>query len=64
MHETRLLGELKKAQSAYALEALRRPVDRNEFEYGHRTGYIAGLERAIEVLLALLDDEKNGNNDL
>lgn len=64
MQEARLLGELKKAQTEYALEALRRPVNKTEFEYGHRTGYFAGLERAIEVLLALLDDEKNGNNDL
>lgn len=64
MIEARLLGLLKKAQADYALEALMRPNTKDEFEYGHRTGYVAGLERSIELLLAMLRDEEHGDKDL
>lgn len=62
--ETRLLGKLKAEQQNFALEALKRPVDRDAFEYGYRVGMVAGYEAAIKALLDLLDDERNDDRDL
>lgn len=62
--ESQLLNRLKADQQQFALEALKRPVERDAFEYGYRVGMIAGYEAAINVLLKLLDEEKNLDNDL
>jgi hypothetical protein len=62
--ETRLLNALKDEQQQFALQALKRPVERDAFEYGYRVGTIAGLESAINVLLKLVDEEKHVDNDL
>lgn len=59
-----LLNRLKAEQSTYALSALRSPGSRSEYEFGLRVGYVAGLERAIDILLHALDDERNGERDL
>lgn len=60
----RLLNALKAEQQSFALEALRKPQTRDTFEYGYRVGMVAGYEAAINVLLKLLDEEKNLDNDL
>lgn len=62
--EDRLLARLKNDQQSFAIEALRRPVDRDAFEYGYRVGVVAGYEAAITALLQLLDDERHGERDL
>lgn len=62
--EERLLGQLKSEQQSFALEALKRPVTRDAFEYGYRVGMVAGYEAAVNALLALLDEERNGDRDL
>jgi len=62
--ESKLLNLLKANQAEFALEALRRPQDRDTFEYGYRVGVVAGYEEAMNVLLNLLDEDKNGNFDL
>tara|TARA_B110000285_G_scaffold59695_1_gene68519 strand:- start:801 stop:998 length:198 start_codon:yes stop_codon:yes gene_type:complete len=62
--ESKLLNLLKANQAEFALEALRRPQDRDTFEYGYRVGVVAGYEAAMNVLLNLLDEDKNGNFDL
>ena len=62
--EDRMLSRLKAEQQQFALDALRRPVERDSFEYGYRVGVVAGYEAAINVLLNLLDDEKNNDRDL
>lgn len=62
--ETALLNKLKAEQAQFALDALRRPQNRDSFEYGYRVGTVNGYEAAINVLLSLLDEEKNGDNDL
>lgn len=58
--ETRLLNKLKAEQQEFAMNALKRPNERNAFEYGHRVGVMAGLESAIEIIINLLNEEKNG----
>ena len=60
----KLLNRLKAEQQQYALEALMRPIAKDAFEYGHRSGTVAGLEAAISILLTLINEEKYGNNDL
>lgn len=62
--ESKLLNRLKAQQQQFAVDALRRPQDRDAFEYGYRVGVVAGYEAAIDVLLKLLDEEKNSDNDL
>ena len=58
------LNRLKASQQTFALDALKRPQDRDTFEYGYRVGVVAGYDAAINVLLNILDEEKHGNNDL
>jgi hypothetical protein len=62
--ETQLLNQLKAQQQTFALDALRRPQARDTFEYGYRVGVVAGYEAAIDLLLKILDEEKNGDKDL
>ncbi len=62
--ETTLLNRLKAEQARFALEALKKPQNRDAFEYGHRVGVVDGLEQAVNVLLSLLDEEKNSDRNL
>lgn len=62
--ETKLLNRLKVEQQTFALTALKRPIERDAFEYGYRVGLVAGYEAAINVLLKLIDEEETGGNDL
>lgn len=62
--ESQLLNLLKANQAEFALEALKRPQDRDTFEYGYRVGMVAGYEAAIDVLLNLIDEDKHGRQDL
>ena len=62
--ETQLLTRLKEKQQQFALDALRRPQERNAFEYGYRVGMVAGYESAIDVLLSLIDEEQYGEKDI
>lgn len=62
--ETRLLNRLKVEQQTFAVDALKRPQERDSFEYGYRVGVVAGYEAAINVLLNLINEDINGDNDL
>ena len=62
--ETKLLNRLKESQLRYSIDSLKQPVQRDAFEYGHRTGVVAGYEAAINVLLQLIDEDKYRDNDL
>ena len=62
--ETLLLNRLKAAQTEFAVESLKRPQNRDAFEYGYRVGTVNGYEAAINVLLSILDEERNSDNDL
>lgn len=64
MVEARLLQRLRSEQQTFALEALKNPSDKTEFAFGWRCGCLHGLNRAEEILLSLLDEEKNGGPDL
>jgi len=48
----------------FSVDALKRPQERDAFEYGYRVGVVAGYEAAIGVLLKLIEEEKSGGNDL
>lgn len=64
MIETKLLNRLKAQQQQFSVDALKRPQERDAFEYGYRVGVVAGYEAAINALLSLLDEEKSKGNDL
>jgi len=64
MTEQALLQKLKAEQQGYALQALSFPNLKNEFEYGYRSGVVAGLEKAVEILLGALKDERDNDRDL
>ena len=63
MIESKLLNRLKAEQQQFSVDALRRPQERDAFEYGYRVGVVAGYEAAINALLKLLEEEKSGVND-
>ena len=62
--EAQLLNSLKAKQAEFALTALKQPQNRDTFEYGYRVGVVAGYEAAINVLLTILDEERNSDRDL
>ena len=64
MIEAKLLNRLKVEQQQFSVDALKRPQERDAFEYGYRVGVVAGYEAAINVLLKLMDEEKSKGNDL
>ncbi len=59
-----LLNRLKAEQQQYALEAMSRPIARDAFEYGYRSGVVAGLAAAEEILINLINEQKYGSDDL
>jgi hypothetical protein len=63
VNESKLLTYLKQAQLQFSVDALKRPQERDAFEYGYRVGVVAGYEAAIGVLLKLIEEEKSGGND-
>jgi hypothetical protein len=63
VNETKLLNLLKQSQFQFSVDALKRPQERDDFEYGYRVGVVAGYEAAIGVLLKLIAEEKSGGND-
>lgn len=64
MKEAKLLNRLKAEQQQFSVDALKRPQERDAFEYGYRVGVVAGYEAAINILLKLLEEERNGEKDL
>jgi hypothetical protein len=63
VNESKLLNLLKQAQLQFSVDALKRPQERDAFEYGYRVGVVSGYEAAISVLLKLIEEEKSGGND-
>lgn len=62
--EAQLLNRLKTAQTEFAVESLKRPQNRDAFEYGYRVGTVNGYEASINILLSILDEERNSDHDL
>ena len=60
----RLLASLKSQQQTFALESLKRPQNRDAFEYGYRVGVVAGYDAAIKLLLDLINEERHGERGL
>ena len=62
--ETKLLNRLKTAQGEFAMESMKRPQNRDAFEYGYRVGLVEGYEAASNVLINLISEDKYGERDL
>lgn len=59
MNIPRIIVQLQKEQAELAAASLRRPNARDSFEYGRVSGYYAGLERAIEIILSTMKEEED-----
>ena len=57
MNEGQLIHKLKEEQVRFALLAMQQPSNKDAFEYGHRVGFYAGLEKALAIITASLKDE-------
>lgn len=55
MDAERFIAAIKAEQAATALDGLLKPQARDAFQYGHHSGYVMGLERAITLLTDQLD---------
>jgi len=60
----KLLSRLKQSQQEFAVDALRRPQERDTFEYGYRVGVFAGYDAAIDVLIKSLNEENEIDSSL
>lgn len=61
MQDSAILNRLKHRQAQFALDSLRTPGDRSEYEFGYRVGVVAGYEKAMEEILALLKEERDND---
>ncbi len=55
----KILNLLTNAQHELAIAALRTPNSHDAFEYGRMVGMYAGVERAIEVILSTIKEDKD-----
>jgi hypothetical protein len=54
---------LRDEQEQHARQALERPQGRDDFEYGRVCGLYAGLVRAQQILLEIIDERNRRNAD-
>lgn len=59
--ETKILNLIKAEQREYAFEALLRPQAKDTFEYGYRSGVVAGLVAAENMLINLIKEERDAD---
>lgn len=59
MNPARVILTLQKEQAEMAAASLRRPNAKDLFEYGRVSGYYAGLERAIEIIMSTMKEEED-----
>lgn len=62
INEQQLVVQLKELTQTFAVETLKRPVGKTEFDYGVAAGTIQGIAKAEELILKLLrgDEPKDG----
>lgn len=59
-----ILRLLKNEQAGFALEALKRPNLGNDFEYGYRSGIVAGLEIAMGKIINIFKEDEEADKDV
>lgn len=59
MNEQEVMRLLKQEQANFALEAMKKPTNGTEFEYGFRCGVVTGLELAFNKIVEIFTKEKN-----
>ena len=62
--ETALLNRIKAEQAEYAVQALKQPGGKSEYDFGFRCGYLAGLDHALNTLFSMLDQHEKDGADL
>lgn len=59
-----LIRRLEERQAELARDALGKPADRTEFEYGRACGFYAGLEDAKNLIFNIQADKDAHDNTL
>ncbi len=59
-----LLRRLEEEQAQFAKEALQQPQGHDAFDYGRTVGLYAGLERAKDILIEIIQDQDRRDYDL
>jgi hypothetical protein len=62
--EATLLKRLEDEQAAIARDALTKPSNRDSFEYGKVCGIYAGLERAKQILVSIVNEQDKHEREL
>jgi hypothetical protein len=57
INEQQLVHQLKELSQTFAAESLKKPVDKDAFEYGLVCGTVQGIAKAEELILKLLRGE-------
>ncbi len=52
-----LISKLKELKTTYSTEALKKPQEKTEFEYGRHCGVIEGFEKVEELIKQLIEGE-------
>lgn len=55
-----IINRIKAHQARVALEGLQQPKGTTGFDYGHLVGRVQGLEEAVELVLAMVNERDEG----
>ena len=61
INEQQLVHQLKELSQSFALETLKRPAGKTEFDYGVASGTVQGIAKAEELVLKLLRGDEKEN---
>lgn len=59
MLREKLIERCRDEQTAYAVETLERPGDKDGATYAYRAGFFAGLKRAQAIITEVIDEDED-----
>jgi hypothetical protein len=62
--EGRLISRLKKAQQEIAMQAMLNPPQRDTYSLGQASGMVIGLEEAVNEIINMVKEDRDGNDQL
>lgn len=57
-----ILDRLEREKTLTAVNAIENPSSKNLFEYGHSVGLYRGLDRALEIVDEILNEDEERRN--
>ena len=64
INEKALMARLERRQVELGMASLRNPGNKDGFTFGQACGLQAGIDYALGEILAMIKEEKEGDNDL